>query len=81
MDKERGETMQLDYEVLIDTTDERTGIRTVVEQAVIPWEGWLVRTKVYQPHHTAHGDTFFPHNPLATRRQNKAMHLRSERSA
>ena len=43
--------MKLEYEVIEDSFDDTTHIRTMTEQAVAPGEGFLLRTTVYSPHH------------------------------
>lgn len=52
--------MKLDYEVIEDSFDDTTHIRTMTEQARVPGKGWLVRTTLYSPHHVATDVTFLP---------------------
>jgi hypothetical protein len=54
--------MKLEYEVIEDSFDDTTHIRTMSEQAKMTSGGWLLRTTVYSPHHISvnvtliHGD-------------------------
>ncbi len=41
----------LDYELIEDSFDDTTHIRTMTEQATLPGMGWLIRTTLYSPHH------------------------------
>lgn len=43
--------MRLEYELIEDSADDTTHIRTMTEQALVKGKGWLVRTTVYSPHH------------------------------
>jgi len=43
--------MKLVYDVIEDVYDDTTQIRTMTEQAQMPFGEWLVRTTVYTPHH------------------------------
>jgi hypothetical protein len=43
--------MKLKYEVIEDSYDDTTHIRTMTEQAAVPSGGWLLRTTLYTPHH------------------------------
>jgi hypothetical protein len=45
--------MKLKYEVIEDSYDDTTHIRTMTEQAAVPSGGWLLRTTMYTPHHIA----------------------------
>ncbi len=45
--------MKLVYDVIEDVYDDTTQIRTMTEQAQMPFGEWLVRTTVYTPHHIA----------------------------
>ncbi len=45
--------MQLDYELIEDSYDDTTNIRTITEQAVVHGKGWLIRTTMYSPHQLA----------------------------
>ena len=42
--------MKLEYDLIEDSFDDTTNLRTMTEQAQTPWGGWLVRTTVYSPH-------------------------------
>ena len=44
-------TMKLVYDVIEDSYDDTTQIRTMSEQAQMPSGEWLIRTTVYTPHH------------------------------
>jgi hypothetical protein len=44
-------TMKLVYDVIEDSYDDTTQIRTMTEQAQLPSREWLIRTTVYTPHH------------------------------
>jgi hypothetical protein len=52
--------MKLEYEVIEDSFDDTTHIRTMTEQARAPGKGWLIRTTFYTPHHIASDITFVP---------------------
>jgi hypothetical protein len=43
--------MKLEFELVEDSFDETTHIRTMTEQACTPSKDWLIRTTVYTPHH------------------------------
>jgi hypothetical protein len=43
--------MKLVYDVIEDVYDDTTQIRTMTEQARLPFGGWLLRTTLYTPHH------------------------------
>ena len=43
--------MKLVYDVVEDSYDDTTQIRTMTEQAKMSSGGWLIRTTVYTPHH------------------------------
>ncbi len=43
--------MKLEYDLVEDSFDDTTNLRTMTEQAQSPWGGWLVRTTVYSSHH------------------------------
>ncbi len=52
--------MKLDYEVIEDSFDDTTHIRTMSEQARVPGGGLLLRTTLYTPHHITTSVTFLP---------------------
>ncbi len=52
--------MKLEYEVIEDSYDDTTHIRTMSEQARVGVRGWLLRTTVYSPHHISVDVTFVP---------------------
>ncbi len=52
--------MKLEYDLIEDSFDDTTHIRTMTEQAVVPGKGWLIRTTHYTPHHITSGVTFLP---------------------
>ncbi|MEN8131613.1 MAG: hypothetical protein ABFS45_15755 [Pseudomonadota bacterium] len=52
--------MKLEYEVIEDSYDDTTHIRTMSEQAMLAGKGWLLRTTVYSPHHISVDVTFVP---------------------
>ena len=52
--------MKLEYEVIEDSFDDTTHIRTMSEQANVEGRGWLLRTTVYSPHHISVDVTFVP---------------------
>ena len=52
--------MKLDYDVVEDSFDDTTNIRTMTEQARVPGGGWIVRTTLYTPHHLTATVTFIP---------------------
>ena len=43
--------MKLVYDVVEDSYDDTTQIRSMTEQAQLPTGDWLIRTTVYTPHH------------------------------
>ena len=43
--------MKLAYDVIEDSYDDTTQIRSMTEQAKMPTGDWLIRTTVYTPHH------------------------------
>jgi len=43
--------MKLVYDVIEDSYDDTTQIRSMTEQAQMPSGDWLVRTTIYTPHH------------------------------
>ena len=43
--------MKLAYDVIEDSYDDTTQIRSMTEQAQMPGGDWLIRTTVYSPHH------------------------------
>jgi hypothetical protein len=50
--------MQLEYEVIEDSFDDTTNIRTMTEQALVKGKGWLIRTTIYSPHHISSSVAF-----------------------
>lgn len=52
--------MKLEYEVIEDSFDDTTHIRTMSEQARMTSGGWLLRTTVYSPHHISVDVTLIP---------------------
>ncbi len=52
--------MQLEYDMIEDSFDDTTHIRTMTEQAEMPGKGWLIRTTLYTPHHITMDVTFVP---------------------
>jgi hypothetical protein len=50
--------MKLEYELVEDSFDDTTKLRTMTEQAQTPWGGWLIRTTVYSPHHISTAVTY-----------------------
>lgn len=52
--------MKLEYELIEDSFDDTTHIRTMSEQAKVERAGWLLRTTVYSPHHISVDVTFVP---------------------
>lgn len=50
--------MQLEYELVEDSFDDTTHIRSTTEQAVVQGKGWLIRTTMYSPHQLAIDVTF-----------------------
>ena len=43
--------MNLVYDVIEDSYDDTTQIRSMTEQALTPSGDWLIRTTLYTPHH------------------------------
>lgn len=58
--------MKLEYEVIEDSFDDTTHIRTVTEQAVVKGKGWLVRTTMYTPHHITADVVYVPDSSAQT---------------
>ncbi len=52
--------MKLEYEVIEDSFDDTTHIRTMTEQSYLPEGGLLLRTTVYTPHHITMNVTYIP---------------------
>ncbi|GMQ89994.1 MAG: hypothetical protein BMS9Abin10_0334 [Gammaproteobacteria bacterium] len=52
--------MKLEYDLIEDSFDDTTHIRTMTEQAALPNKGWLIRTTLYTPHQIAASVTFVP---------------------
>lgn len=52
--------MKLDYDLIEDSFDDTTNIRSMTEQARIPGGGWMVRTTLYTPHHLSVAVTYVP---------------------
>lgn len=52
--------MKLEYELIEDSFDDTTHIRTMTEQAALTGKGWLIRTTLYTPHHITANVTFVP---------------------
>lgn len=52
--------MQLEYDVIEDSFDDTTHIRTMTEQAAVKGKGWLVRTTLYSAHHISATVNFLP---------------------
>ncbi len=52
--------MQLEYELIEESFDDTTHIRTMTEQALIKGKGWLIRTTLYTPHHISSTVAFLP---------------------
>lgn len=50
--------MKLEYDLIEDSFDDTTKLRTMTEQAQTPWGGWLIRTTVYSPHHISTSVTY-----------------------
>ena len=50
--------MKLEYDLVEDSFDDTTKLRTMTEQAQTPWGGWLIRTTVYSPHHISTDVTY-----------------------
>ncbi len=43
--------MKLEYDLIEESYDDTTHLRTMTEQAETPWGGWLIRTTTYSPHY------------------------------
>jgi hypothetical protein len=54
--------MKLDYELVEDSFDDTTHIRSMTEQASAWNGGYLLRTTVYTPHHISINVTFITGN-------------------
>ncbi len=52
--------MKLEYELIEDSFDDTTHIRTMTEQARVAGKGWLIRTTVYTPHHISASVALLP---------------------
>lgn len=52
--------MKLEYDLVEDSFDDTTHIRTMTEQANVPGKGWLLRTTLYTPHHITCNVAFIP---------------------
>jgi hypothetical protein len=52
--------MNLEYELVEDSFDDTTHIRTMTEQATVAGKGWLLRTTLYTPHHITANIVFIP---------------------
>ena len=52
--------MKLVYDVIEDSYDDTTQIRTMTEQAKMPSGDWLIRTTLYTPHHISMDVTRVP---------------------
>jgi hypothetical protein len=52
--------MKLEYDLIEDSFDDTTHIRTMTEQALVPGKGWLIRTTLYTPHHITTSVAFVP---------------------
>jgi hypothetical protein len=52
--------MKLEFELVEDSFDETTHIRTMTEQARTPTGSWLLRTTVYTPHHISLSTVVMP---------------------
>jgi len=52
--------MKLEFELVEDSFDDTTHIRTMTEQASVPGKGWLLRTTLYTPHHITANVVFVP---------------------
>jgi hypothetical protein len=52
--------MNLEFELVEESYDDTTHIRTMTEQAALPGKGWLIRCTVYTPHHISMDVTFVP---------------------
>lgn len=52
--------MKLEYELIEDSFDDTTHIRTMTEQMLLPGQGVLLRTTMYSPHHLSVNVMFVP---------------------
>ena len=52
--------MKLEYDVIEDSYDDTTQIRTMTEQAPVPGNGWLIRTTLYTAHQITASVVFVP---------------------
>jgi hypothetical protein len=52
--------MKLEYDLIEDSFDDTTHLRTMTEQAMTPWGGWLIRTTVYSPSQVSTSVAFVP---------------------
>jgi hypothetical protein len=50
--------MKLEFDLVEDSFDDTTHIRTMTEQALVAGKGWLIRTTLYTPHHITSSLTF-----------------------
>ncbi len=57
--------MQLEYELIEESFDDTTHIRTMTEQALVKGKGWLIRTTLYTPHHISSTVAFLPDKEAA----------------
>lgn len=60
--------MKLEYDVIEDSFDDTTHIRTMSEQAPLPGGGWLIRTTLYTPHHITMDVAFVPGKKKAVKK-------------
>ena len=66
--------MKLNYKIIRDVTDRARNIRAVVEEALVPGEGWVIRSTVYTSEHMATGETFVPDYTMSSGKE----HSRAE---
>ena len=59
--------MKLEYDLIEDSYDDTTRIRTMTEQACVPGKGWLVRTTHYSPHHISSSVVLIPGKTVTSR--------------
>jgi hypothetical protein len=52
--------VKLEYDLVEESFDDTTHIRTMTEQALMPNKGMLLRTTVYTPHHISVNVTYVP---------------------
>jgi hypothetical protein len=57
--------MKLEYDIVEDSFDDTTHIRTMTEQALAPGKGWLLRTTLYTPHHITSSVVFIQNSGAA----------------